>query len=278
MAKRERDRSKVRWLTARLFLDNLNSLLRGWLFRIARPDQASSDLVQPDWVLLSESLIQVKWREEMKELNESRFYNMRAGCERVDSIRLKPGQVFSLRRFFGAASEAQGFQAGPVFMNGSLTFSEGGGVCVVASLLFDAAFKANLAILEKHNHSTDLWGEERFIHLGGDATYVYGRRDLKFRNTHRGDIHLRTEFDRDKLQLTCRIYSPQALEYTVRRESAVLEEIAPADTSKALSNEWNIRKGWVVLTRRYARVRGGQEVLSYEKKEIYNPFFAKKGS
>jgi vancomycin resistance protein YoaR len=171
-----RNRTKVRWLPIRLLADNLKSLFRGWYFHLTtRKVDAKQDLVS--WTILSESIIQVMRWEGMDEINASRFHNMHTACTILDGVLLRPNRVFSLRRFFKEASIKQGFQTGPVIVNGQVTYADGGGVCAAASLIFDAALKANLAILEKHNHSTDMWDDTRFIHLGGDATWLSGRTD-----------------------------------------------------------------------------------------------------
>jgi vancomycin resistance protein VanW len=263
----------VRWLKARLLLDDLKSFYRGWLFRIISSRKVKEPRDLSGWKPISESTIQMKWREEMKEVNYSRFHNMKTGCDLVHGVLLKPNDVFSLRRFLYDASEAQGFQTGPVFSNGNITYSSGGGVCVVASILFDAVFKANLTILEKHNHSTDLWGEERFIHLGGDATYVYGRKDLKFVNSHTSDILIQASFNMESLTLSCQILSPKPLDCSVRVETQILEEKHPTANDNKSLDEAPYRKGWVVLTKRISQTPNGPEHITYEKKEVYKPFW-----
>jgi len=217
--------------------------------------------------LLSESIIQISRWEGRDEINACRFHNMYTACALLDGVLLEPNQVFSLRRFFKNTSGKLGFQKGPVIINGEVTFANGGSVCAVASLIFDAALKANLSILEKHNHSTDMWGESRFIHLGGDATYVYGRRDLKFRNSHNGDIIVRTDFDYDSSTLTCRLYSPVPLAGTVRVDNEMLQEILPPT-----QEGHKYRNGCIVWTRRYLCSALEQERLTYSKKEVYQPF------
>ncbi len=253
-----RNRTKVRWLPIRLLADNLKSLFRGWFFHLTTNKvDAKQDLA--GWFILSESLIQVMRWEGMDEINASRFHNMHTACTILDGVLLKPNRVFSLRRFFKEASIEMGFQTGPVIINGQVTYANGGGVCAAASLIFDAALKANLAIL---------WGERRFIHLGGDATYVYGRRDLKLRNTHKADMLMKTTFDYESLTLKCRFYSQVPLEGTVRIENQVLQEIWPSE----IDDKKYYRKGCVIMTRRYFRTAVGKDIMTYSKKELYQPF------
>jgi vancomycin resistance protein YoaR len=263
---RRRNRTQVRWLPARLLIDNLRSLSRGWLFRMTTR-KVKADFEVTKCAILSESIIQVSRWEGKDEINAHRFHNMHTACVLVDGVLLEPNRVFSLRRFFKDTSEKLGFQEGPVIIKGEVTFANGGSVCAVASMIFDAALKANLSILEKHNHSTDMWGESRFIHLGGDAAYVYGRRDLKLRNLHNGDIIMKTAFDYDSLTMTCRLYSPVPLAGMVRINNEILQEILPP-----IQESHRYRNGCIVWTRRYLHLALDQEKLTYSKKEIYKPF------
>lgn len=262
---RRRDRTQARWLPARLLVDNIRSLLRGWLFQMTTR-KVNADYELSSCTVLSESIIQVSRWEGDDEINRSRFHNMHTACTLLDGVWLEPNRVFSLRRLYKDTPGELGFQEGPVIINGKVTFANGGGVCAAASLIFDAALKANLSILEKHNHSADMWGESRFIHLGGDATYAYGRKDLKLRNSHEGGIIVKAAFDYNSLTLTCRLYSPVPLAGTVRIDNEILQELLPVQDGH------KYRNGSIVWTRRYLCTASGQERLTYSMKEVYQPF------
>src|SRR5436309_2384608 len=106
-----RKKPAIKFLRMRLFLDDAYSVLRGWYFRISsRKVQFSAETL--DGHVLSEVSIKMKWREDLKEINHSRFHNMGLGCQLVNHAELRPGEVFSLRRFFGGTTEEQGFQKG----------------------------------------------------------------------------------------------------------------------------------------------------------------------
>ncbi|WP_317964174.1 VanW family protein [Paenibacillus sp. CCS19] len=230
-----------------------------------RKMNADSELAQ--YAILAETTLQMSRWKGQEEINARRFHNMHTACTLVDGVALKPNEVFSLRRFLKDSSGKLGFQEGPVIINGEVVFATGGSVCAVATLVFDAALKANLAILEKHNHSTDMWGESRFIHLGGDAAYVYGRKDLKFRNSHNSDIIVKAAFDHNNMMLSCRIYALTPLPGTVRIDIRLLQEIVPPE-----QEGHKYRNGCIVSTRRYLRMTNDRETLTYSKNEVYQPF------
>jgi len=226
--------------------------------------------------VLGEIRIRMKWRGGRGGENIGGVYKMAHGCRIVDGTVVRPGRVFSLRRFLGAATGEQGFKAGPMFVRGRTEMVTGGGSCLISTLLFNAALQANLAIEEKHNHSTDMWGSERFIALGLDATYVYGRKDLKFRNTHGADIRIEAAMDEDKLELHCRFVSAKPLPAEVTIGTEIVEELHPVPASDAAPMR-PYRKGWIVRT---IRTSGGGEGATeeagrctYVRQERYRPFY-----
>ena len=256
--------TQVRYLGLRLILDDIHSLLRGWYFGI-KSHRAGGLVDLSKWFTLSDVSLKINWREELGEINHSRIHNMGLGCELVNHLVLRPGDVFSLRRFLRNTTTEQGFQTGPIFMHGRTDFITGGGTCLISTILFNAALHADLEILEKHNHSTDLWGEDRFIDLGLDATYVFGRKDLKFRNSHKGDVVVITELIRDSLMLRCRLLSPVPLVEEVSITTDVQQELHPE------VREQPYRKGWVVTSKRVAQ--GADELrVTYSKTETYKPY------
>ena len=59
----------------------------------------------------------------------------------------------------------------------------GGGLCQASGIIYHLALIAGLQIIERYNHSKDLYTEEtRFCPLGSDATVAYGYRDLRIKN------------------------------------------------------------------------------------------------
>lgn len=93
---------------------------------------------------------------------------------------LMPGETFSLNQSAGPYTEARGFLPERSFAEASLIQTPGGGVCQVASTLFNAARLAGLEIVERVPHT----GPVSSVPRGQDATVVYGYADLKFRNPH----------------------------------------------------------------------------------------------
>lgn len=256
-----RDPTKVRFLRLRLLLDDLYSLLRGWLLCMST-ETAGASRDTSEWHNLSDVVIKINWREELGDVNLTRIHNMKLACQLANRLRLFPGEVFSLRRVLRDTTVEQGFLAGPIFLHGQTGFITGGGTCLISTLLFNAALHAGLDILEKHNHSTDLWGSDRFIGLGLDATYVYGRKDLKLRNSHSAEVVFLTELCPKELTIRCRVCSPLPLPHEISVLTDIEGELHPEDRRKPY------RQGWIVRCRRV--MSDGR--VTYHKRETYRPY------
>ncbi|MEN6462164.1 MAG: VanW family protein, partial [Syntrophomonas sp.] len=91
---------------------------------------------------------------------------------------VKPGQTFSQNNTVGPYSQAKGFQKGPVYIGSQLSTTIGGGVCKLASTLYNVAVLSNLPIIERYSHGMPV----PYVPYGQDATVAYGCKDIKFMN------------------------------------------------------------------------------------------------
>lgn len=57
-----------------------------------------------------------------------------------------------------------------------------------------------MEILERHNHSMDIYTDEtRFTPLGSDATVVYGYKDLKIRNNFSAPVKFSFQLEEETI-------------------------------------------------------------------------------
>jgi vancomycin resistance protein YoaR len=91
---------------------------------------------------------------------------------------LAPGQVFSQNAAIGPYSKERGFQEGPVYIGSKIGKTIGGGVCKIASTLYNVTVLSNLEVVERHAHRMPV----PYVPYGRDATVSYGSNDYKFRN------------------------------------------------------------------------------------------------
>lgn len=117
--------------------------------------------------------------------------NLKLASERLNGLIISPNQVFAFWKIIGAPTQKNGYKKGRNIVNNQLVEDYGGGLCQLSGLIYYLAIKADLEILERHNHSKDIYDDDsRFTPLGTDATVVYGYRDLMIRNDKDFSIQL----------------------------------------------------------------------------------------
>ena len=105
--------------------------------------------------------------------------NILLSAQAVDDVSVAPGMEFSFNAQVGERTPERGYQEGLMFASGHVIRGTGGGICLVATGLYNAALHAGLAITERHPHS----GLVSYAAPGCDAGIVYGQEDFRFRNT-----------------------------------------------------------------------------------------------
>lgn len=91
---------------------------------------------------------------------------------------LQPGQIFSQNNSIGPYTSERGFQTGPVYVGSQVKTTVGGGVCKIASTLYNVTVLCNLPVIERHAHNMPV----PYVPYGQDATVSYGVHDFKFQN------------------------------------------------------------------------------------------------
>lgn len=118
----------------------------------------------------------------------ARVHNIRTLANELDGTILAPGEEFSFNGAMGPRTAAKGYREAPAIVNGRLVPSLGGGVCQVATTLFNAIFFGGFEVVERHNHSFFI----SHYPTGRDATVSYGGPDLKFKNSYPAHLLIKT--------------------------------------------------------------------------------------
>ena len=118
--------------------------------------------------------------------SSNRLSNIKLAASIINGTCLKPGETFSFNGTVGQRTRDRGFKVAPAYSGGTVTEEVGGGICQVSTTLFNAAVKADLEIVERHNHSLTV----SYVDKGKDATVNWGGQDLKFTNTTGDDIYI----------------------------------------------------------------------------------------
>ena len=108
-----------------------------------------------------------------------RQINVKITTEYASNVILAPGDEYNFDKQIGPRTAERGYKMAPgIVAPGQLEDVFGGGICQVSTTLFNAAFRAGLAITERKNHSIYI----EHYPKGRDATVSAGSPNLRFRN------------------------------------------------------------------------------------------------
>jgi len=109
---------------------------------------------------------------------EYRRTNIRLAAKAVDGTVVMPGAVFSYNETVGQRTAAKGYKPATVYVGGEDKQELGGGICQLASALYNCTLYANLEIVKRTNHRFAV----TYVPYGLDATVAWPSVDYKFRN------------------------------------------------------------------------------------------------
>lgn len=199
---------------------------------------------------------------------EQRHNAAQAG-EALNGMVIQPGQTFRFNGVVGARDSSKGYSKAPMIdTDGSLRDVHGGGVCQLATTLYNAALLAGMAIVERHPHSRAV----KYVPPGRDATIISWRKDLKFRNPHDVPLLLRVRTEDERLTVSFHAPAEKPFSVEIRGESIPLEPEAMVLTGKGRAGGAGQRggRGFTAVTRRITTRNGvaSEELLS---EDIYPP-------
>lgn len=150
----------------------------------------------------------------------NRTTNLNVACKTMNGTVLKPGQTFSFNKTLGVRSADKGYKPATIFTGSTGTAQElGGGICQVASTLFNAALLANNTIVERHQHSQKV----SYCPVGRDAGIYYGSKDFQFKNNTNYNIKIKSWISGGTLTvqlLTTEQVKPPAVTLTVTKSGS----------------------------------------------------------
>jgi vancomycin resistance protein YoaR len=127
---------------------------------------------------------------DMGVSSSNRIHNVHLMADILQDRVIAPGTSFSFNQVVGPRTAERGFLEGQAIENGLLVPSIGGGVCQVATTIYNAAFKAGLPIVTRTNHSFYI----SHYPLGMDATVADGGPDFVFTNDTIHPIVIKTSY------------------------------------------------------------------------------------
>lgn len=130
--------------------------------------------------------------------DNNRNENIVLASQLIDGTIIMPGEIFSFNDTVGERNTAKGFKPAPIILGGAIQRDIGGGICQVATTLYNASLLAGLEIVERAPHSVPV----KYAPEGKDATVFYGLIDFKFKNSSLYPIIINSKVENNTLAIT----------------------------------------------------------------------------
>ena len=115
-----------------------------------------------------------------------RAKNVTTGCSKVDGTILYPGDEFELCSTVSPFTQENGYELAGAYQNGTTVESFGGGICQVATTLYNAVIRAELEITMRYNHSMMV----HYVQPSMDAAIAGNYKDLRFKNNLDSPVYI----------------------------------------------------------------------------------------
>ncbi len=136
-------------------------------------------------------------------------YNLQLICQLLNDKIIKANEEFSFNQIVGQTTADEGFQPVKIYVGKQFREVEGGGICQVATALYNCALLFDLQIVERHSHSY----APTFVNPGFDAEVFYGSLDLRFTNNTGSPIRIKAYIEGNYLFV--RLIGTDHKDYTV---------------------------------------------------------------
>lgn len=116
----------------------------------------------------------------------ARAKNLQVGSSKLNGHVLMPGETLSGYEWMHPFTTENGYYTAAAYENGQVVDSVGGGVCQIATTLYNAALQAELEITQRQNHSMVVG----YVKPSMDAAIAGTYKDIKITNNYSTPIYV----------------------------------------------------------------------------------------
>ena len=175
--------------------------------------------------------------------SDPRVFNVALAADKINNHVLFPGETFSAGEMIGAHKPNSGYKTAIVLVQGEPVEDVGGGVCQVVTTLYNAVLVAELAIVQRHNHSAPV----SYVESGFDATVAGDYYDLKFSNNTPHPILIITQMTGGNLRISIYGYETRPANRNIRFNATRVEVIRPEPYREILDPTLPIGERYITL-------------------------------
>ena len=220
-------------------------------------------------------------RTPIRDDSPNRVNNLKVASSVLNGICIQPGETFSFNGTLGKRTKEKGYKAAGALENGVHTSQLGGGICQVASTMFNAIARADMQIIHREPHSIP----STYVALGRDATVSYPKQDFQWKNTSDYPIYLRVGVSMKKKQMIVEVYGKflkdgMQIELDVTKNATYKpgKDVIKKTTSLP-SGERRVvekaRKGYLCTTYRVYKDKDGKVL---DRVELFKSYYAPAGA
>lgn len=177
----------------------------------------------------------------VNQTESSRNHNIRLAAQTINSTLVMPGETFSFNERLGPRLAELGYQKAPIISNQKIVQDVGGGICQLATTLYNAVLQAGFPVAERFPHSQPV----TYVPLGRDAAIAGDEIDLKFRNPLPEPVLIVTSLDGDCLTaaLLGRQHGDQEIKIITEKKEVPPQVLLQTDLTLAPGENKVIRQG-----------------------------------
>jgi len=155
----------------------------------------------------------------------SRSKNVQVGSGKINGTVLMPGETLSGYEAMGPLTIANGYANAASYENGMVVDSIGGGVCQIATTLYNAALLAEMEITQRQNHSMIV----TYVKPSQDAAIAGTYKDIKITNPYDTPLYIEATTAGKKLTFTIYGQETRPENRTIKYVSETLQVMNPGD-------------------------------------------------
>lgn len=178
----------------------LNAALEGGL---EEPVKVTAEVTEQQPAITTESLAAIQdvlgtFTTDFSSSGSSRATNLAVGAAKINGHLLMPGEVLSGYECLQPFTTANGYKTAAAYENGQVVDSIGGGVCQLATTLYNASLEAEVEIVQRQNHSMIV----TYVKPSRDAAIAGTYKDIKIKNNYGTPIYIEGYTSGRKLTFT----------------------------------------------------------------------------
>lgn len=170
---------------------------------LAEPVKVTAKVTEQQPAITAQDLESIKdvlgtYTTDFSSSGAARSTNLAVGAAKINGHVLMPGEELSGYECLQPFTTANGYKTAAAYENGQVVDSIGGGVCQLATTLYNTSLGAELDIVQRQNHSMIV----TYVKPSRDAAIAGTFKDIKIKNNYSTPIYVEGYTEGRKLTFT----------------------------------------------------------------------------